>query len=47
MTSTTRPAAVAGQFYPGDAASLRAAVREALAGAVGCRPENAAPITWG
>ena len=31
MTTTTRPAAVAGLFYPDDAASLRAAVREALA----------------
>ena len=35
-------------FMPtGDRERDIAAVREALAGAVGCRHENAAPITWG
>ncbi len=43
MHSTVRPAAVAGAFYPGDAATLADEVRRYLRGASGARGEARAP----
>lgn len=43
MHSTVRPAAVAGAFYPGDAATLADEVRRHLRGASGARGDARAP----